>query len=414
MLQSQLHALTTHASGDLIQRIRSLCDLAITIGEDTANGAQKIVKLIGEREQVGLVLQALFQMFQQGVDPAAAISAIPVTAPYSYSSGPSHLPAASVLQHQHYPRPGTGPGHVAINRPSMPPDSGGRTPFLALGADGMSGYLYERSLLPDGYWEQVAMVKRAVCGRVVGKGGNNLALFKAKTGALVAVEKTTDIAKLSNPNDLSRVVMVGDAAAITMGAQLLQEVISNGSKSMGNLPDASYSLPPGYNVVVNRPGAERPPQPAPLAMQGHFPPQAGHTGRGTPYRPQQQQPLSHHANSNNSLSSSGYNPSPRAGGGAGGGGAAPPGDVYPNIARISLNSNPTPAAPSSAPVAPVEVAPCLDNALKKVCVCLFVCFACLYSVMSCLVISQLIQCRRNCLSDVGFSVSLSTQFSFTT
>jgi hypothetical protein len=383
MLQSQLTTLTSHPAGDLIHRLQHMCDIAITIGEDSSNADQKIVKMIGEREQVQHVLQALFQTFQHSIDPLAALAAIPPVKPFA-ASGPARLPVASIPQHPHPPYPPPGAGMVVGGTgvgPSSPSNrGGGGGRVLALGGDGMSGYLYERLVLPDGFFEQVAMVKRAVCGRVVGKGGANLALFKAKSGALVSVEKTNDAAKLANPDDLTRVVMVGDDAATTLGAQLLQEIISYGTKSLADLPDVLFSLPPGYKIMNNGPTSSRPPQPVGYSAHGYFyphSPQRSHQGYQAfpnggmvpPFVPQGsggESQCSHHQ----SLPPQSAPVPPDAG--AGGPAAprnpapVPPStDVYPNIARINLNSNPNPS-PAAHGAGAVEVAPALKTAEQKV------------------------------------------------
>ena len=178
---------------------------------------------MGERGQVQIALNTILQIFQFGVDPNTLLAAtrpVPMPQPMPVPVPPMPVPMVA----------------PAVNNGQV----------LALGADGSSGYLYEKTLLPDGFFQQLALVKRSMCGRVVGKNGINLTLLKNKSGAVVTAEKSNNNLKAAEPDELSKVTVIGSEKAVQLCAQMLQEIISNGHKRIVEMPDVPFSLPQGY------------------------------------------------------------------------------------------------------------------------------------------------------------------------
>lgn len=119
---------------------------------------------------------------------------------------------------------------------SFQPQSSG--PILALGKDGTSGHLESAFSLPDGSHQQVAEINNEVMGRIVGARSATLALIKSKSGANLQVLKS------DHTKGTTRVVLAGTAHSVTLAAQMVQEVLVNGTGKLLKMPDAPSNLKP--------------------------------------------------------------------------------------------------------------------------------------------------------------------------
>jgi hypothetical protein len=129
---------------------------------------------------------------------------------------------------------GSSPGmEIVPNAPFQSPSSG---PILALGKDGTSGHLESAFTLPDGSQQQVAEINNDVMGRIVGARSATLALIRSKSGA------NLQVLKADNVKGTTRLVLSGSSQSVSLAAQMVQEVLVNGTAKLLKMPDAPTSI----------------------------------------------------------------------------------------------------------------------------------------------------------------------------
>lgn len=129
------------------------------------------------------------------------------------------------------PHGGAGPGVGGADGNA----SSGGAPMLVLGEDGSSGHLEAATTLHDGLQLQVAMIRPNALPRLVGEQHANIALIKEKSGSSLQVLKGDSF----NPN--TTVIVIGLPQCVTLAAQMIQEVLVNGTAKLQRMAEIPMS-----------------------------------------------------------------------------------------------------------------------------------------------------------------------------
>lgn len=116
--------------------------------------------------------------------------------------------------------------------------------ILALGKEGTSGHLESAFALADGSHQQVAEINNDVMGRVVGARSATIALIKTKSGA------NLQVLKADNTKGTTRVVISGSSQGVSLAAQMIQEVLVNGTAKLLKMPDAPVGMKGGSPLLL--------------------------------------------------------------------------------------------------------------------------------------------------------------------
>lgn len=185
--------------GEALQDVQARCSVKVTVDPADAADPTARVSIIGKIDNVHSAIKLIY--LHTGSTPVS-----PASSHSEHFGGP---PLASST--------------------AAPATSG---PILALGKDGTAGHLESATTLPDGCVQQVAEIKNDVMGRVVGARSANLALIKTKSGASVQVLKS------DNSKGTTRLLLFGAAQSVGLAAQMVQEVLVNGTAKLLKMADA--------------------------------------------------------------------------------------------------------------------------------------------------------------------------------
>lgn len=130
----------------------------------------------------------------------------------------------------------------AENSEQILPQSTGA--ILALGKDGTSGHLESALTLSDGNQQQVAEINNDVMGRVVGARSATIGLIKSKSGA------NLQILKADSTKGTTRVVITGTAHNVSLAAQMIQEVLVNGTAKLLKMSDAPTQVKQSSPILL--------------------------------------------------------------------------------------------------------------------------------------------------------------------
>lgn len=148
------------------------------------------------------------------------------------------------------PQPGTGviiPGGGPVNiNPNANPnpstasnENAGKV--MGLGADGSAGRLEVAMPVQDGLYQQVAVIKNDLVGRVVGARSATITLIKSKSGVTATVDKLEG--GIGPNQSMTRIVLLGTQQSVVLAAQMVQEVLVNGTAKLLKMPDVPCSVP---------------------------------------------------------------------------------------------------------------------------------------------------------------------------
>lgn len=278
-----------------INRIQSICNvkvnvdsIATTVGIPGFSEPTIRVSIIGKMENVHSAIKMIYQIIGNLTNDPNGMPNVPQPSAVS-NIPPPNLEIANPPPQSNFAHPvAPAPGSVSN---SMPPAmNSSASPILALGKDGTSGHLESAVSLTDGSQQQVAEIKNDVMGRVVGARSSNIQLIKSKSGANLQVLKS-DHSKAT-----TRIVLSGTPASVALAAQMVQEVLVNGTgkllkmsdaipKAAGNTPgnhmngganDHHLVPPSGDNIpYFGGPGGPNGPMPPLQPNPGHL---GGHPG----------------------------------------------------------------------------------------------------------------------------------------
>lgn len=247
-----------------IHRIQSICNVKVnvdsivtTIGIPGYVAEPTIrVSIIGKMENVHSAIKMIYQIIGSlsgnevsttgptpGLEiPGPGANNTSATSGYGNNMPP---PTSTVVVNNHPNTPSlpqTNPNTIP-NSANTIPTNPNTSPILALGKDGTSGHLESALTLSDNTQQQVAEIKNDVMGRVVGARSANISLIKAKSGANLSVLKS-DPAK-----GTTRIVLSGTPASVALAAQMVQEVLVNGTGKLLKMSDAAPVILGGNSGV---------------------------------------------------------------------------------------------------------------------------------------------------------------------
>mmetsp|Transcript_1443 Transcript_1443/g.2000 ORF Transcript_1443/g.2000 Transcript_1443/m.2000 type:complete len:901 (+) Transcript_1443:33-2735(+) len=110
---------------------------------------------------------------------------------------------------------------------------------LALGQDGNAGQLKPQRMLPDGNFQQIADVKNEIISKVIGVQSATVNLIQAKSGAQVSIAGCSDVQKKATH---ASVVLTGSSSCVQLAAQMVQEVLVNGTGKLLVMSDVTPSF----------------------------------------------------------------------------------------------------------------------------------------------------------------------------
>eukprot|EP01041_Mallomonas_annulata_P002939 gene2939-5774_t len=215
-------------AGQMIKDIQQRCGVRMVIEQEYADTDDRKIRITGEADKV----QSAVQMVCQLLDPITAANYA-----VSNAGAPYGMPGQLQQGGGYGPMGGMG-GGVGGGMPSA--SSPG---ILALGADGQAGQLLPATTMTNGMQHQVAMLKKTIAGKVIGKGGTVLNLIKQKSGASCVVEhQPTATGQLQQSaaalgQEICRINITGMPQCVTLASQMIQEVLVNGPGKLQSMAD---------------------------------------------------------------------------------------------------------------------------------------------------------------------------------
>lgn len=246
-------------SSDVPNELQNRYGVKVCIDQDaqqlpSSSSASAVrLSIIGKTDLVRTAMKFIYQFLGSGpMEPPSqpfdliSVVAAPPSAPPSQSLNSSSSAAGqSQSSSVYHSSGGGGTGRLSAGSSSGPqqqslpasayPNTG---PILALGKDGTSGHLESAFSLPDGSHQQVAEVNNDCMGRIIGARSTTISLIKSKSGVNVQVLKA------DQSKNTTRVILTGAPPNVTLAAQMIQEVLVNGTAKLLKMPDAPSPPPP--------------------------------------------------------------------------------------------------------------------------------------------------------------------------
>eukprot|EP01038_Epipyxis_sp_PR26KG_P007440 gene7440-10136_t len=260
--QNHLTALLRSTNGISLVEIENMCGVkinfnlantAVVVGQNGIMEATNKVSVIGKVENVNTAMKMIYQYSGGNMMPPVGAGGFGVNPMMGginnmYFPNPSNPAGGYMPQNQsgYLPQNMHSSGMVpAQHTASYQQAPQAQTAVLALGEDGTSGQLESAISLPDGTHKQIADVKNDVAGKVVGKNHSNLTLIMSKSGASVQANKP-DAFTIG----MTRIVMIGMPHAVQLAAQMIQEILVNGTGKILAMPDVPSTVPMGQMPAI--------------------------------------------------------------------------------------------------------------------------------------------------------------------